>query len=76
VAKVLKPFWHTNTVSEKCPSIVESLSISWDLDDLLDDIKNAEGDFKDAPAEIREIVNKGIRKMNKFAKMDDNILST
>ncbi|KAN0083716.1 hypothetical protein V8E54_002804 [Elaphomyces granulatus] len=36
---------------------------------------SAEGDFKDAPTEIREIVNKGIRKMNKFAKkMDGNIL--
>ena len=76
VAKVLKPFWDfTNQVSETCPTIVESLSIYWNLDDVLDDIKNGEGDFKDAPAEIREIVDKGIRKMNKFAKkMDDNIL--
>lgn len=42
---------------------------------MLDDIKNEEGDFKDAPAEIREIVDKGIQKMNKFAKkMDGNIL--
>jgi hypothetical protein len=76
VAKVLKPFWdHTNTVSTACPTIVESLPIYWNLDDLLDDIKKAEGDFEDITFEIREAVDKGIQKMNKYAKrMDNNIL--
>ena len=40
IQKVLKPFWdHTNTVSTSCPTIIESLPIYWNLDDILDDIK-------------------------------------
>jgi hypothetical protein len=76
VGKVLKPFWdHTNTVSKACPTIMESLPIYWNLDDLLDNIKKAEGDFEDVTVEIQDAAEKGIRKMNKFAKrMDDNIL--
>jgi hAT family protein len=76
VAKVLKPFWdHTNSVSKSCPTIVESLPIYWSLDDLLDDVQKAEGDFEDVDTEIRDAVERGIRKMNKFArKMDDNLL--
>ncbi|KAJ5752721.1 hypothetical protein N7520_009638 [Penicillium odoratum] len=76
VAKVLKPFWdHTNSVSKTCPTIVESLPIYWSLDDLLNDVQNAEGDFEDVSIEIRNAVERGIQKMNKFArKMDDNLL--
>ena len=76
VAKILKPFWdHTNSVSKACPTIVESLPIYWSLDDLLNDVRNAEGDFEDVNIEIRDAVERGIRKMNKFArKMDDNLL--
>jgi len=76
VAKVLKPFWeHTNAVSKSCPTIVESLPIYWSLDDLLDDVKNAEGDFADVNCEIQVAVEKAIRKLDKFTKkMDDNIL--
>lgn len=76
VAKILKPFWdHTNSVSKACPTIVESLPIYWSLDDLLNDVRNAEGDFEDVNIEIRGAVEIGIRKMNKFArKMDDNLL--
>ncbi|KAJ5100906.1 hypothetical protein N7456_006958 [Penicillium angulare] len=76
VAKILKPFWdHTNSVSKACPTIVESLPIYWSLDDLLDDVRNAEGDFENVHIEIRDAVEKGIRKMNKFSrKMDDNLL--
>jgi hypothetical protein len=54
---------------------MESLPIYWNLDDLLDNIKKAEGDFEDVTVEIQDAAEKGIRKMNKFAKrMDDNIL--
>ncbi|KAJ5704488.1 hypothetical protein N7536_000177 [Penicillium majusculum] len=76
VAKVLKPFWdHTNSVSKSCPTIVESLPIYWSLDDLLDEIQKAEGDFEDVDTEIRDAVERGIQKMNKFArKMDTNLL--
>ncbi|KAJ5413612.1 hypothetical protein N7509_000239 [Penicillium cosmopolitanum] len=76
VAKILKPFSdHTNSVSKACPTIVESLPIYWSLDDLLNDVRNAEGDFEDVNIEIRDAVERGIRKMNKFArKMDDNLL--
>jgi hypothetical protein len=76
VAKILKPFWdHTNSVSKACPTIVECLPIYWSLDDLLNDVRNAEGDFEDVNLEIRDAVERGIRKMNKFArKMDDNLL--
>ncbi|CAI7622066.1 unnamed protein product [Penicillium palitans] len=76
VAKVLKPFWdHTNSVSKSCPTIVESLPIYWSLDDLLDDVQKAEGDFEDVDTEIRNAVGRGIHKMNKFArKIDTNLL--
>ncbi|KAF7184345.1 hypothetical protein CNMCM7691_005097 [Aspergillus felis] len=76
LAKVLKPFWdHTNTVSKSCPTIVESLPIYWSLDNLLDDIKKADGDFRNINVDIRDAVERGIQKMNKFVKrMDDNIL--
>ena len=54
---------------------MESLPIYWSLDDLLSDVRNAEGDFKDVNIEIRDAVERGIRKINKFArKMDDNLL--
>ena len=73
---VLKPFWdHTNTVSKASPTIVESLPIYWHLDDLLDDIQGASGDFEGVNEDIRAAVEGGIRKMNKFARMmDDNVL--
>jgi hypothetical protein len=76
VAKILKPFWdHTNSVSKTCPTIVESLPIYWSLDDLLNDVQNAEGDFEDVSNEIRNAAERGIQKMNKFArKLDDNLL--
>ncbi|KAJ5737452.1 uncharacterized protein N7483_002577 [Penicillium malachiteum] len=75
-AKILKPFWdHTNSVSKACPTIVEDLSIYWSLDDLLNDVRNAEGDFEDVNIEIRDAMERGIQKMNKFARiMDDNLL--
>jgi hypothetical protein len=45
------------------------------LGDLLNNVRNAEGDFKDVNIEIRDTVERGIRKTNKFArKMDDNLL--
>ncbi|KUM56057.1 hypothetical protein ACN42_g11169 [Penicillium freii] len=76
VAKVLKPFCdHTNSVSKSCPTIVESLPIYGILDDLLDEVQRAEGDFEDVDTEIRDAVERGIQKMNKFArKMDTNLL--
>jgi hypothetical protein len=76
LGNVLKPFWdHTNMVSKACPTIVESLPIYWHLDDLLDDIQGARGDFEGVNGDIRAAVEWGIRKMNKFARlMDDNIL--
>jgi hypothetical protein len=46
IQKVLKPFWdHTNAVLTSCPTIVKSLPIYWNLNDILDDIKKGEGDF-------------------------------
>jgi hAT family C-terminal dimerisation region len=76
IQKVLKPFWdHTNAVSTSCPTIVESLPIYWNLDDILDDIKKGEGDFQGITKDIQDAAEAGIQKMNKFAKkMDGNIL--
>jgi len=76
IQKVLQPFWdHTNTVSNGCPTIVDSLPIYWNLDDLLNDVKLAEGSFEGVDEDIRHAVEGAIKKMNKFAKkMDDNIL--
>jgi hAT family C-terminal dimerisation region/Domain of unknown function (DUF4413) len=76
VAKILKPFWdHTNTVSTTCPSIIESLPIYWNLDDLLDDVKNSKGDFTNVSREVQAAAGKAIRKLDKFTKkMDDNLL--
>ncbi|KAJ6003904.1 hypothetical protein N7540_013186 [Penicillium herquei] len=51
------------------------LPIYWSLDDLLNEVQNAEGDFEDVSIEIRKAVERGIEKMNKFArKIDDNLL--
>jgi hypothetical protein len=74
--KVLKPFWdHTNTVSKACLIIVESLPIYWNLDDILDDIKKAEGNFHDITKDIQDAVETEIQKLGKFIKiMDGNIL--
>jgi len=76
IQKVLKPFWdHTNSVSKRCPSIIESLPIYWSLDDVLDDIKKNEGDFQGITKEVQNAVEAGIRKMDKFTKkMDANII--
>lgn len=76
IQKVLKPFWdHTNSVSKRCPSITESLPIYWSLDDILDDIKNNEGDFQEVTEEVQNAVEAGILKMDKFTKkMDSNII--
>lgn len=42
---------------------------------MLNNVRNTEGDFKDMNIEIRGIVERGIRKINKFArKIDDNLL--
>ena len=76
IAKVLRPFWeHTNTVSRHCPTIVDSLRIYWNLDDLLDDVRTGHGDFEGVDASIQDAVERATGKMNKFTKkMDDNIL--
>ncbi|KAJ6003920.1 hypothetical protein N7540_013202 [Penicillium herquei] len=66
VTKILKPFWdHTNSVSKTYLMIVESLPIYWSLDDLLNEVQNAEGDFEDMSIKIRKVVERGIEKMNK-----------
>jgi hypothetical protein len=60
LAKVLKPFYdHTSTISKSCPTIIESLPIYWSLDDLLDDIQKAEGDFQGVNVDIRNAVERG-----------------
>lgn len=78
VTKILKPFWdHKNSVSMACPTIVESLPIHWSLDDLLNDVQNAEGVFETSTLKfaMRWKEAFGIWKMNKFArKLDDNLL--
>lgn len=68
--KVLRPFCdHTNTASKTFPTIVESLHIFWNLDDILDDIKKAEGDM---PEDVQNAVGAGIQKLGSF--MNGNIL--
>ncbi|KAK5093242.1 hypothetical protein LTR70_004885 [Exophiala xenobiotica] len=43
---VLKPFGeYTNVVSKDMPTIADSLAIYWGLDDLLSDMRAAQGDF-------------------------------
>ena len=76
VAKVLKRFRdHTNSVSKFCLTIFESLPIHWSLDGLLDDVQKAEGDFENVDTEIRDAVERGIQKTNKFTrKIDTNLL--
>lgn len=76
IERVLKPFWeHTNHVSKSCPGLLDSLPIYWALDDLLDDVRMAKGDFKNASADLREAVERASKKMEKFTQlMDDNIL--
>ncbi|KAK9846797.1 hypothetical protein MYU51_000747 [Penicillium brevicompactum] len=76
VAKVLQPFWdYTNSVSNSCPTIAQSFPIYWSLDGLLDDVQKAQGGFEDVDTKIRDGMERGIQKMNKFArKLDTNLL--
>ena len=76
IQKVLKPFWdHTNAVSTSYPTLIESLPIYWNIDDILDDIKKGDGDFQGIAKDVQDAAGAGIRKMDKFAhKMDGNIL--
>jgi hypothetical protein len=76
IKSVLEPFWeYTNHVSRSCPSLVDSLPIYWALDDLLDDVRMAKGQFKDVDVDLREAVESATTKMDNFTrKMDGNIL--
>jgi hypothetical protein len=44
--------------SKACPTIVESMPIYWHLDDLLDDIQGARGDFAGG---MRDVLIRGSR---------------
>jgi hypothetical protein len=65
--RVLKPFWeHINTVIRHCSTLVDSLPIYWNLDDLLDEVRMGKSDFEEVDADIRRAVERATRNMNKF----------
>ena len=62
-------------VSRLCPTLVDSLPIYWNLDDLLDEVRIGQGDSEVVDTDIRQAVERAAEEMNEFLKkMDDNIL--
>lgn len=73
---VLKPFWeYTNVMSQRMPTVADSLPIYWSLNDLLHDVCCAQGDFSVVNATVQAAVRPALEKVEKFTrKMDENIL--
>jgi hypothetical protein len=76
IVKVLNPFKvHTSSVLEECATLMSSLAIYWDINDLLDDIKESARDYTDINDGIQQAMMAGISKYTKYEnKMDGQIL--
>jgi len=76
LAYVLKPFKDKiEEVSKEMPLIVKSLEVYWELDILLNNIKDKVGIFKDLEPTIRDAVIAGITKNSKYQrKMEKHVL--
>jgi len=62
-------------VSRDMPTITDSLAIYWGLDDLLSDVRAAQGDFHGVHATVQACVQRAMEKADKFIrKMDENLL--
>jgi hypothetical protein len=74
--RCLKPFYDfTRSVSNHKPSLPKSLGIIWGLDDLLDDVVKADGQFGDVSDDIREAFKAGIFVCDKYTQMiNENII--
>lgn len=76
VERVLLPFYdHTRSVSKDSPSLPETLGIMWGLDDLLDDVAKADGQFGDVGDDIRQAFSTGVAELDKYmAYINDNVM--
>jgi hypothetical protein len=68
--RVLEPFYDfTRSVSKEKPCLPETLGIMWGLDDLLDDVGNATGQFGDVGNDIREAFKAGVALVEEYTKL-------
>jgi hypothetical protein len=76
IHEVLEPFWDkTNWVSQKAPTITQSVGVYWDLDDILHDVVTKSGVYSQVNEKIRLAVKQGLVVLEEYtAKMDDNII--
>jgi hypothetical protein len=66
---VLKPFKdQTENVSKEIPSLVRSLEIYWEIDQLLDNVDKGIGIYKDLERTIPLAVSAGIKKSQKYKR--------
>jgi hypothetical protein len=76
IEKCLEPFYDfTRSISNHKPSLPKSLGIIWGLDDLLDDIVNADGQFGDVRNDVRQAFQAGISVCEEYTKLvNENIM--
>jgi hypothetical protein len=74
--RVLKPFYDfTCSVSKDQPCLPETIGIMWGLDDLLDDVSRADGQFGDVGDDIRCAFQAGVAQVEEYTSLiNDNIL--
>lgn len=74
--RVLEPFYDfTRSVSKDQPCLPETLGIMWGLDDLLDDVSKADGQFGDVGNDIRAAFAAGVKQVEEYTSLiNDNIM--
>jgi hypothetical protein len=67
---VLQPFYDfTLQVSRDQPGLSESIGILWGLDDLLDDVSKADGQFGDVGPDIQLAFQAGVAKLDEYHQL-------
>lgn len=76
IERVLQPFYDfTLSVSKDQPCLPESIGILWGLNDLLDDVGKADGQFGDVGPDIRVAFQAGVAKLEDYqALCRENIM--
>ena len=74
--RVLEPFYDfTCSISKDKPCLPETIGIMWGLDDLLDDVKKADGQFGDVGDDIRAAFSAGIEQVEEHTSLiSDNVM--
>jgi hypothetical protein len=74
--RVLEPFYDfTRLVSKDQPCLPETLGTMWGLDDLLDDVFRADGQFGDIGDDIRAAFHASVAQVEEYMSLiNDNIM--